>query len=86
MGRALARLEAAVEHLAEAASRSLRAGAPSLDVAVTHALFVDDAPGVLARSGVRSVWSTDCVPHPSNVVSVVPMLAETIGLAAAGVA
>ena len=72
--------------LAEAASRCLRAGAASVDVAVTHALFVDDAPGVLARSGVRSVWSTDCVPHPSNVVSVVPMLAVTIGLAVAGVA
>ena len=26
-------------------------------------------------AGVRHVWSTDCVPHVSNVVSVVPLLA-----------
>ena len=58
---------------------ALRArGASAVDVAVTHALFVDDAVAQLARAGVRHVWSSDSVPHPSNVVSLVPLLAAAL--------
>jgi ribose-phosphate pyrophosphokinase len=56
----------------------LARGAAAVDVAVTHALFVDDAVAQLARAGVRQLWSSDSVPHPSNVVSVVPLLAEAL--------
>src|SRR5574337_436736 len=53
-------------------------GAAAVDVAVTHALFVGDAVDDIRRAGVRHVWSSDSVPHPSNAVSLVPMLAEAL--------
>jgi ribose-phosphate pyrophosphokinase len=62
-----------------AAARGVFAGgAASVDVAVTHALFVDDAVARIRDAGVRHVWSTDCVPHPSNALSVVPLLAAAL--------
>jgi len=64
--------------LAQATRLLLAAGAASVDVAVTHALFAQDALPVIHAAGVRHVWSTDCVAHPSNVVSVVPALAAAL--------
>jgi len=32
----------------------------------------------LKAAGVRHVWSTDCVPHASNAISVVPLLANAV--------
>ena len=64
--------------LVAAAQGALAAGAASVDVAVTHALFVGDAESQVRAAGVRHVWSTDCVPHASNVVSVVPLLAQAL--------
>jgi ribose-phosphate pyrophosphokinase len=64
--------------LAAAATLALAAGAASVDVAVTHALFVGDAMQALQAVGVRHVWSTDCVPHASNAISVVPLLAGAL--------
>lgn len=64
--------------LIEAARLCFAAGADTVDVAVTHALFVGDAMDALRASGVRRVWSSDCVPHPSNAVSVAGMLAGAL--------
>ncbi|WP_028996412.1 ribose-phosphate diphosphokinase [Azohydromonas australica] len=64
--------------LIAAATQALARGAASVDVAVTHALFVGDALAQLHAAGVRHVWSTDAVPHPSNVVSVAPLLAQAV--------
>ena len=64
--------------LAAAARGALSRGAASVDVAVTHALFVDDALAQLAAAGVRHVWSSDCITHPSNVVSVLALLAAAL--------
>ncbi len=64
--------------LVAAARGALAGGAASVDVAVTHALFVDDALQQVLASGVRRVWSTDCVPHASNAVSVVPLLVDAL--------
>ena len=64
--------------LAAAARGALAAGAVSVDVAVTHALFVGDALPQVLVAGVRHVWSSDCVPHASNAVSVVPLLAAAV--------
>lgn len=61
-----------------AARQCLALGAASVDVAVAHALFVGDALPALHAAGVRHVWSTDCVPHASNTVSVVPLLAQAL--------
>ncbi len=61
-----------------AAQALLAQGARAVDVAVTHALFVDDAIEQLRAVGVRNVWSSDSVPHASNVVSLVPLLAAAL--------
>ena len=63
--------------LARAAEAVLAAGADSVDVAVTHALFVGDALEVIRRAGVNEVWSTDCIAHSSNAVT----MASTLGRA-----
>ncbi len=64
--------------LAAAARGALAHGAASVDVAVTHALFIGDALAQVHAAGVRHVWSSDCVPHASNAVSVVPLLAQAL--------
>jgi ribose-phosphate pyrophosphokinase len=64
--------------LAAAARGALAQGAASVDVAVTHALFIGDALAQVHAAGVRHVWSSDCVPHGSNAVSVVPLLAQAV--------
>jgi ribose-phosphate pyrophosphokinase len=61
-----------------AAKKCLAQGAASVDVAVTHALFVGEAVNELTAAGVRHIWSTDCVAHASNAVSVVPLLADSL--------
>jgi len=64
--------------LAQAARGLLAAGAASVDVAVTHALFAGNAGQLLWDAGVRQVWSTDCIVHPSNAVSMAPALAAAL--------
>jgi ribose-phosphate pyrophosphokinase len=64
--------------LCAAARGALAQGAASVDVAVTHALFVGDAWEQVHAAGVRQVWSSDCVPHASNAISVVPLLAAAL--------
>lgn len=64
--------------LAQAARGLLAAGATSVDVAVTHALFAEGALALVKSAGVGEVWSTDCIAHPSNAVSMVPALAEAL--------
>ena len=64
--------------LAAAARGALSQGALSVDVAVTHALFVGDALATVRAAGVRHVWSSDAVPHASNAVSIVPLLAQAL--------
>ncbi|GAA6140798.1 ribose-phosphate diphosphokinase [Hydrogenophaga sp. 5NK40-0174] len=64
--------------LVVAASLLLAAGARQVDVAVTHALFAGNALELLKQAGVANVWSTDAVPHATNVVSVASMVAESL--------
>lgn len=64
--------------LVAAARGALAQGAASVDVVVTHALFVGDALERVHEAGVRHVWSSDCVPHPSNAISVVSLLARAL--------
>lgn len=66
-------------HTLAAASRLLvAAGAASIDVAVTHALFADDAVQLVQAAGVGRVWSTDCITHPTNAVCMAPAIAEAL--------
>jgi len=64
--------------LAQAARLLRAAGAASVDVAVTHALFAGDALQALHDAGVGQVWSTDCIPHPSNAVPMAEPLARAL--------
>lgn len=64
--------------LAQTARLLLQAGARSVDVAVTHALFAGDALAVVRNAGVGQVWSTDSVAHESNSVSIAPLLAAAL--------
>jgi ribose-phosphate pyrophosphokinase len=64
--------------VAQAARLALAAGAVSVDVAVTHALFAEGAEHALHQAGVGAVWSTDCIPHASNVVAMAPLLAQAL--------
>lgn len=64
--------------LARAARLLLGASAASVDVAVTHALFAGDALQVILDAGVGEVWSTDCISHSSNAVSVAPLIAAAL--------
>jgi ribose-phosphate pyrophosphokinase len=64
--------------IAQATRQLLAAGAHSVDVAVTHALFAGDAQQVMQQAGVGEVWSTDCVAHPSNAVSMVDAMAQAL--------
>jgi len=64
--------------LAQAARLLLAAGAASVDVAVTHALFAGDALQLLSEAGIGQVWSTDCITHASNAVSMAPAIAAAL--------
>ncbi|SFM75823.1 ribose-phosphate diphosphokinase [Halopseudomonas yangmingensis] len=64
--------------LARACEQLLVAGAASVDVAVTHALFAGDALQEIHAAGVGEVWSTDCIAHPSNAIDMSPVLAEAL--------
>ncbi len=61
-----------------AARRLYEAGAASVSAVVTHALFADDAEQRLRAAGVRALWSTDSIPHPSNVIALAPLLAAAL--------
>ena len=80
-GRAVVLLDdvASTGRTLEAAARgALARGAASVDVAVTHGLFIGDAVDRLHAAGVGSIWSSDCVAHPSNAVSVAPLIAAAL--------
>lgn len=62
--------------LALAANLLYEAGAETVDVAVTHALFNDDAMEIIKHTGIQEIWSTDCILHPTNAVSILPMIAQ----------
>jgi ribose-phosphate pyrophosphokinase len=47
-------------------------------VAVTHALFDAQAEAVMMKAGISQIWSTDCVLHASNAVTVMPVMAQAL--------
>ena len=44
------------------------ADAKTIDVIITHALFPAEMAGDFVRAGVRSIRSTNSVPHPTNAI------------------
>lgn len=81
IGRSVVLLDdvASSGHTVAVASRLLMsAGAASVDLAVTHALFAGNALELIHQAGVRQVWSTDCIAHPSNAISMAPAIAQAL--------
>jgi len=64
--------------LAAAARALLAAGAARVDAVVTHAVLAPEAGATLKAAGISEFWSTDTVPHESNALSVVPLLANAL--------
>ena len=70
---------ASTGHTVAVATQLLRAaGAASVDLAVTHALFAEGALALVREAGVGEVWSTDAIAHPTNALSVAPLMAEAL--------
>lgn len=60
-------------------ARSLKAaGAASIRCLITHPLFADDATRQLQEAGVETLWSTDSITHPTNVVRLDHALADAV--------
>ena len=76
--RGVATLDAAGRTLIAAARQLIAAGAASVDVAVTHPLFVGDALDALRAVGVRRIWSGDGIPHPTNAIRLAPLIASAL--------
>lgn len=64
--------------IARAAEKLLQAGAKQVDAVVTHPLFRNDAEQTIKQSGVKNVWSTDSITHPTNAIALAPLLAKHI--------
>ena len=62
-----------------AAARQLKAaGVTCIDAIVTHALFPPELTAVFAEAGIRSVRSSDSVPHPTNAIALDGILAAAL--------
>jgi len=64
--------------LAAAARALYRAGIRSVDAVVVHALIESGGAARLRRAGIRRLLSCDTIPHPSNAISIVALLAQTL--------
>lgn len=61
------------------AARALRAmGATAVDAVVTHALFPAAMVTAFTDAGIRSIRSTDSVPHPTNAIALDAILAAAL--------
>ena len=80
-GRAVVLMDdvASSGHTVAQAARLLNAaGAASVDVAVTHALFAAGSVQLIREAGASQIWSTDAIPHASNAVSIAPAVAAAL--------
>ena len=62
------------------------AGASSVDAIVTHALFPPELTREFLRAGLRSIRSTNSVPHSSNAIALDAVLADALRRELAGAA
>jgi ribose-phosphate pyrophosphokinase len=64
--------------LAVAARTLHRAGVPTVDAAVVHAIFAAGALGRIRTAGIRKIVSCDTIPHPTNAIRALPLLVSAI--------
>ncbi len=70
--------------LATCAKALHAAGAATIDAIVTHALFPPELVHTLFEAGIRSVRSSDSVPHPTNAIMLDGILADALANEAVG--
>ncbi|HEY8095674.1 MAG TPA: ribose-phosphate diphosphokinase [Methylobacter sp.] len=64
--------------LAKAAGLLQAAGSKDIYAVVTHALFCDDAYTHILDAGVKTIWSTDSIDHPTSCIKLDELLADAI--------
>ncbi len=64
--------------LAKAAGLLQARGCQDIYAIVTHALFCDDAYAHILKAGVKTIWSTDSIDHPSSCIKLDTLLADAI--------
>ncbi|TAK64484.1 ribose-phosphate diphosphokinase [Methylobacter sp.] len=64
--------------LAKAAGLLQTKGCKDIYTVVTHALFCDDAYGHILKAGIKTIWSTDSIDHPSSCIKLDALLADAI--------
>ncbi|HID81873.1 MAG TPA: ribose-phosphate diphosphokinase [Chromatiales bacterium] len=61
------------------AARQLKSvGAAEVHCLVTHPVFCDEATELFKSAGVDNLWSSDSIPHVTNVVQLASLLAEAV--------
>jgi ribose-phosphate pyrophosphokinase len=53
-------------------------GARGIYAVVTHAIFCGDAETQILQAGVKSIWSTDSIDHPTSCIRLGTLLAEAL--------
>lgn len=53
-------------------------GTSSIDALVTHALFPPELLNAFSHAGIRSLRSTNSVPHPTNAIALDQILADAL--------
>ncbi|MDD1635250.1 MAG: ribose-phosphate diphosphokinase [Methylococcaceae bacterium] len=64
--------------LGKAARLLQTAGAGDIYVVVTHALFCEDAETHILQAGIKTIWSTDSIEHPTSCIKLDALLANAI--------
>jgi len=64
--------------LAGAARLLQQAGSNDIYAVVTHALFCGDAEAHVRAAGIRSIWSTDSIDHPTSCILLDALIADAL--------
>jgi ribose-phosphate pyrophosphokinase len=64
--------------LAKAARLLQAAGSKDIHAVVTHSLFCGDAETHILQAGVKTLWSTDSIDHPTSCIKLDALLANAI--------
>jgi ribose-phosphate pyrophosphokinase len=64
--------------LGKAAGLLQEAGAGDIYAVVTHPLFCDDAEAHILQAGIKTIWSTDSIDHPTSCIKLDALLANAI--------
>ena len=64
--------------LSKATELLLEAGVEKIDAVITHPLFCGDAEAHILQSGIKNIWSTDSISHPTACIYLDKLLAKAV--------